>query len=482
MLKAMPYQSPESLGISSNAIGQFLDCAQKEQFGLHSVILIRHGKTALECYFKPYAENQVHILYSLSKSFTSTAVGFAVQEGLLTIEDRVMDFFPDILPCEPCGYMKQVKLRHLLCMASGHSEEPPAFEGENWVYNFLTSYIDKEPGSIFTYNTAATYMISAILQKVTGQRVLEYLRPRLFEPLGFSDKTWWEKSPEGIDCGGFGLNVTARDLAKFGQFYLQRGKWNGKQLLNADWIDLATSKQIDNYGELDWGCGYGFQFWRCQPEGVYRGDGAFGQYCIVMPKQDAVIVINSSVVGSMQKTLDAVWNILLPAMKDEPLAEDIRAEQKLLTLCKNLQVPVSYRFRTPKIDVNGITFCLSENPLHLTKCTPHFGKRKDVILFEGAHGTLECTVHSGTFTANTLPAYEPDTNGIGDQIAALYLDRSAAGGWIDDTTYRLYLYGTYDTTADILELKFYLERRCMEIHFTCAGSFDSDNTTVFGIA
>ncbi len=480
MKNTLCYASAESLGISSNALVKFLERAKKENFGLHSVILQRHGKVAMEGYYKPYAPDETHILFSLSKSFTSTAIGFAVQEGLLSIEDKLVDFFPEYLPCEPCGYMKEVKVRNLLSMGSGHTVEPSVIKSPSWIYSFLTSYIEKEPGSIFTYNSAGTYMLSAIVQKVTGQTVSEYLKPRLFDPLGFSEKTWWQQSPEGIDCGGFGLNVTTRDLAKFGQFYLQRGNWNGEQLLNAEWVDLATSKQIDNYGTYDWGCGYGFQFWRCQPEGVYRGDGAFGQYCLVMPKQDAVLVINSSVMD-MQKTLDAVWEILLPAMEDAPLAEDAAAQAKLTALCEKLEVDAPYKFRTPKLEINGMTYRISNNPMGIQNMTVQFGQRKDVLEFDLPDGKFTCTVNCGRFTANKLPytAKEGDT---ANRVAAMYLDQSAKGGWVAEDTYKLYLYGTYDTGYRCITMKFNLPYRRVELQFEGRGSFGVGSGTAFGFA
>lgn len=483
MSKFFSYQAPEALGISSRAISRFLQTAQRENFGLHSAILLRHGKTALECYFKPYAKDSVHILYSLSKSFTSTAVGFAVQERLLSLDDKLVDFFPDKLPCAPCGYMQQVTLENLLCMASGHSEEPPALEGKDWVYNFLTSYIDHEPGSLFTYNTAGTFMIAAIVQKVTGMTVTEYLKPRLFDPLGFSSDTCWEQSPDGIDCGGYGLHITTRDLAKFGQFLLQRGVWDGKQLLDEAWVDRATAKHIDNYGELDWGCGYGFQFWRCQPDGVYRGDGAFGQYCIVMPKQDAVLVINSSV-QDMQKTLTAVWEILLPAMSDAPLPKDKDAENALLNLCTGLKVPVQVESPVGRTDINGITYRLSENQAKLTGIRAVFGEGQDTLYLIRADSTFVCTVRHGDFTRNTVPFDPKEWEQLSEnnrKVYSLYHEVNAAGGW-DNGSYRLYLYGAHDTCVDVIELKFSCDRRAVELHYRHTGEFDAFDTAVYGIA
>ena len=184
--------------------------------------------------------------------------------------------------------------------------EPPRPETQSWVKSFLTHPVPFKPGTHFLYNTSGTYMLSAIVQKVTGKTLLEYLTPRLFEPLGI-DKPTWETSPQGISCGGFGLSIRTEDIGKFGQLYLQKGKWNGKQLVAESWVEAATSRQIANGNNpnSDWNQGYGYQFWRCR-HGAYRGDGAFGQYCVVLPEQDAVIVITAGV-----KDMQAVMNLIL---------------------------------------------------------------------------------------------------------------------------------------------------------------------------
>jgi hypothetical protein len=195
-----------------------------------------------------------------------------------------------------------------------------------------------KPGTHFLYNTSATYMLSAIVQKVTGQTVLDYLRPRLFDPLGIENPTW-EMSPEGISTGGYGLCICTEDIARFGQLYLQRGKWEGRELVSEAWIAAATARQTSNGSNpnSDWDQGYGYQFWRCR-HGAYRGDGAFGQYCIVIPDLDAVIAITSGV-RNMQSVLDLIWDKLLPAMKSRPLPPDEEMNKKLLHRLKNLTIP-----------------------------------------------------------------------------------------------------------------------------------------------
>jgi CubicO group peptidase (beta-lactamase class C family) len=261
------------------------------------------------------------MLYSLSKSFTSTAVGIAVAEGKMTVDDLVLSYFPEHAPAEPSVHLKAMRVRDLLRMATGHHAEPAVQFETNWIGTFLAQEVAHKPGTFFLYNTPATFMLSAMVQKATGSTVLDYLRPRLFEPLGIIDPSWGT-SPEGITLGGYGLSVRTEDIARFGQLYLQKGLWQGRQLVAAEWIEAATSRQIANGSNprSDWDQGYGYQFWRCR-HNAYRGDGAFGQYCIVLPDQDAVVAITSGV-RDMQAVLNLVWDRLLPAMRGAALPDN----------------------------------------------------------------------------------------------------------------------------------------------------------------
>jgi len=332
---ALPRSTPEAQGIASTAILAFLDGAEQQVDSLHSVMLLRHGHVVAEGWWAPYNPRSPHELYSLSKSFTSTAVGFAVSEGRLSIDDTVLSFFPDDAPVDPGNQLRAMRVRDLLCMSTGHQTEPSAAPDVVSARSFLAQPVPFKPGTHFVYNTAATFMQSAIVQKVTGQTVLDYLRPRLFEPLGISNPTW-QTNFQGISLGGYGLSVCTEDIARLGQFYLQKGRWHGKQLLPAAWIEMATARQVSNGSnpKSDWDQGYGFQFWRCR-HGAYRGDGAFGQYCVVMPDQDAVLAITSGL-GDMQAVLNLAWDHLLPAMKERKLRKNTEARSTLTRRLQNL--------------------------------------------------------------------------------------------------------------------------------------------------
>jgi hypothetical protein len=244
------------------------------------------------------------------------------------VDDEVLKFFPDDAPAEPGKNLKAMRVSDLLRMSTGHQAEPSLRTEERWTKVFLAQAVPHKPGTHFLYNTAATYMLSAIVQKATGLTVLDYLRPRLFEPLGIEHPSWGT-SPQGVTLGGYGLSIRTEDIARFGQLYLQKGQWRGKQLVPEAWVEAATARQTSNGSnpKSDWDQGYGYQFWRCR-HGAYRGDGAFGQYCIVLPEQDAVIAITSGV-KDMQSVLNLVWEKLLPAMKPAPLAADDDARKAL---------------------------------------------------------------------------------------------------------------------------------------------------------
>ena len=324
----LPRSTPEAQGVSSSAVLSFVEAADKSIDSLHSFMLVRHGHVVAEGWWSPYGAQSPHSLYSLSKSFTSTAVGLAIAEGKLSLDDEVLKFFPEDAPSKPSKNLKEMRVSDLLRMSTGQQSEPPRTPDQPWTKTFLSQPVPFKPGTHFLYNTSGTYMLSAIVQKATGMTVLDYLRPRLFEPLGIEHPTW-ETSPQGISAGGFGLSIRTEDIARFGQLYLQRGKWQGKQLVPEAWVEAATARQTSNGSkpDSDWDQGYGYQFWRCR-HGAFRGDGAFGQFCVVMPEQDAVIAITSGV-KDMQAVLNLVWDKLLPAMKPSALPADDAAGKKL---------------------------------------------------------------------------------------------------------------------------------------------------------
>jgi CubicO group peptidase (beta-lactamase class C family) len=331
--------TPEAQGISSQAIREFVGAVDKIDT-LHSFMLVRHGRVIAEGWWKPEAADKPHVLYSLSKSFTSTAVGLAVQDGKLSLDDSVLKFFPADAPATVSDNLRAMTVRDLLTMTCGHDTEPKAVGGSPSVKQFLAHPVPHQPGTHFQYNTMGSYTLSAIVTKVTGQTTLDFLKPRLFEPLGIEHPEW-ASSPEGNSLGGYGLKLRTEDIAKFGQLNLQKGQWNGQRLVPESWIAQATKKQVPNDQEshakmgVDWQQGYGFQFWRCT-HNAFRGDGAGGQLCVVIPDQDVVIAITADT-GNFQGEMNAIWDKLYPAFQTDPLPEDADGQKRLNQVIANLE-------------------------------------------------------------------------------------------------------------------------------------------------
>jgi len=364
----LPRSTPEKEGVPSQAIIDFINTANKSTSEFHSFMILRHGKVISEGWWNPYSPNLVHTLYSVSKSFTSTAIGFAVSEGKLSVNDKVISFFPDKLPDTISPYLAELKIKDLLTMSTGQFPEPTdtVRNSNDWVKTFLAQPFVYKPGTKFRYSSVATYMLSAIIQKVTGQKTIDYLSTRLFKPLGISGADW-ETDPDGVNTGGWGLRLHTEDLAKMGQFYLQQGKWKGKQLLPESWIAEATSKKIveevdDTTGayENDWLQGYCYQFWRCT-HNCFRADGAYGQYIVVMPEKDAVVAITAES-GDLQGELSLVWQYLLPAFGDKPLPVNKSKNNELKKIAASLALPVFDKSESTDVSYfSGKEYILEKN-------------------------------------------------------------------------------------------------------------------------
>ncbi|MGH3488812.1 MAG: serine hydrolase domain-containing protein, partial [Actinopolymorphaceae bacterium] len=318
----LPARSPAAQGVDASGIGRFLDAIEAApDIEPHSLMVLRHGHLVASGWWAPYSPDRLHLLYSLSKSFTSTAASFAVAEGLVHLDDPVVSYFPEFEAEITDPRSRAMLVRHVASMASGHDaetmERAVALDPEEIVHGFLLLPPDREPGTVFAYNQPATYSLATIVQKVTGQTLTEYLRPRLLDPLGIGDVVW-RQHPAGRDVGFSGLHATTDAIARLGLLYLQGGVWEGKQVLPAAWVAEATRSHVSNGVEpnSDWAQGYGFQFWMSRHG--YRGDGAYGQFCVVLPEHDAVIAMTAATV-EMQALLDAMWEHLVPALGAAPL-------------------------------------------------------------------------------------------------------------------------------------------------------------------
>jgi len=449
----LPRSTPESMGVSSDAIIKYLQEANSSGLEHHGFMFLRHGKVIAEAYWKPFESHQVHTLYSLSKSFTSTAVGLAIQEGKIKLTDKVISFFPDLLPEVVSDNLAKMEIKHALNMATGHIVDTiPAMraaQNVSWVRTFLARPVDKEPGTHFLYNTGSTYILSAIVSKVTGQPIQEYLSSRLYKPLGITQSDW-ELSPEGFNLGGYGLRVTADDIARFGQLYLQKGTWEGKQIISETYVNEATSSHIAfNPGDGDWSQGYGYQFWRCKP-GFYRGDGAFGQYCIVMPQYDTVLVLNSESTD-MQKQMTMMWNTLLPGIQTQPLADNKNKQDELNQMIKGLALPAQLGMGDSKISksLNGKSFQLKENQWAWSTLQINSGNKGGNLLLKGNRESVEIPFSWNEWKVNGYRIVNPFSNDYRSQVNS---NVAATGGCTPDGTLKIRLKYTEGIHGDLLTI------------------------------
>jgi CubicO group peptidase (beta-lactamase class C family) len=303
-MNLLPASSPAAQGVLAEGIEVFLDALESApEVEPHSLMVLRHGYVVAAGWWWPYTADRPHLLYSLSKIFTATATGLAVGEGLVGLDDPVVSYFPELASRVTDRRARSMLVRHLASMASGHTEDTAGRvfgtgDGDP-VLNFLLVPPEREPGSVFAYNQPATYTLAAIVQRATGGSLVHYLRRRLFDKLGATELSWLQ-SPPGRDIGYSGLYATTETVALLGQLYLQGGKWQGEQLLARSWVREATRAQVptrigDASGAMaltgDGALGYGYQFWMSQHG--YRGDGAYGQYCLVLPDEDAVVVMTA---------------------------------------------------------------------------------------------------------------------------------------------------------------------------------------------
>ena len=283
--------TPESQGISSDlfaALLRELDASKDTE--MHHFMALRHGKVICECNFAPYPKGMWHITHSMCKSITGMAIGMLIEEEKLKLDENIYDIFPDHINAFSKIFRPVITVENLLTMTSGITfNESGIVSGNDWLGSFLNASVNGKPGTEFQYNSLNTYVLSAIVTKRTGETLTEYLTPRLFGPLGIT-KYYWETCPKGITKGGWGLFLCAEDMAKLGQLYLQRGKWNGQQLVSEYWIEISTARHLKTQNDT---YGYGYQLWMEQRPGSFEYNGMLGQNVIIYPDMDMVLVTNA---------------------------------------------------------------------------------------------------------------------------------------------------------------------------------------------
>jgi CubicO group peptidase (beta-lactamase class C family) len=375
--------SPESLGIPSQAILNFLNRIDAERINMHGFLLIRHNDIAAEGYWAPWTADRKHRMYSISKSFVALAVGLMIGEGKLALDDKVAPFFPEKLPANLHPWHAAATVRDLLMMSTAHSVNSYTQADPDWVWTFFNRPATHPAGTIFAYDTAATVVLTAIVEKLSGMPFLDYMRPRFLDRIGFSKDAWCVRTPEGGSWGGSGVICTLRDMAKVALTCLNEGRWGDEQLLPADYVRAATSKQIDN--SIRGSEGYGYQIWREKENGfAFRGMGS--QYAFCFPDKDFVFTCIADTQGAPAGSPipDVMYEEIFPHLADGPLPEDPAAFAALSDKIARLAVlPLPGDHDAPvRAAVDGAWYALEENPMGITRTR---------LSFQGDQGIWEYT-------------------------------------------------------------------------------------------
>jgi CubicO group peptidase (beta-lactamase class C family) len=439
MPRSLPRSTPTDQGVDPAAILSFLDALdERPDIEMHSLMVVRHGRVVAEGWWAPYSAGRPQLLYSLSKSFTSTAAAFAQAEGLFDLDDTVVSHFREFAADITDPRSRSVTVRHLASMASGHTrdtlDEALARDPEEPVRGFLLIPPDRDPGTVFAYNQPCTYTLASIIARNAGMPLTRYLRPRLFDPLGIGH-VGWHTFPPGREQGFSGLHARTEDIAKLGLLYLRHGQWGSTQLIPGEWVAGATSAQVSNSENTtpDWQQGYGYQFWMSRHG--YRGDGAFGQFCVILPEQDAVIATTAYALD-MQAMLDAMWTHLLPGLA---AASPGAADDQLSARLASLELPAS-----PGAPAPGDRGPWTSGPFGIT-AGPAGTPAQPFLSTQVLLTSIEVAQRTDGWQLSLI---EPDNAltfpvGSGGWNVSDHADRhgdtipvAASGGWLDDQTLR----------------------------------------------
>jgi len=352
--------TPEEVGISSLQVKKCIAELMHERTHMHGFMAARHGKVFTECWWEPYSSELVHSNHSLGKSYTATAIGIALMEKKLSLDEKMVTIFANEIAeakIKPPELMKKITIKHVLSMTNGMEHHPAMTSG--WILDYFRTPMEYEPGTKFMYNSSGACMLAAIIKKKTGENLKEYLTPRLFKKIGINEKRFvWLKWPDGIDAEPCTF-ATTEDNLRLAMLYMNGGKWNGEQLVDSDFIKDALSVQINTeYApeQKDGRCGYGYQLWACSIPGVYRFDGGQGQYGIIWPEKELVIALHQGAIVPYgpQQTLDVLYDELLNQIEEDPLPKDDKSYEELLFFEKAMNVGKDQPNKiTPSVDLTG---------------------------------------------------------------------------------------------------------------------------------
>ncbi|MGI6561071.1 MAG: serine hydrolase domain-containing protein [Clostridia bacterium] len=461
-----PANSPESVGIPSKAVLEFLEGIDRDRTCMHGFLLVRHGLIAAEGYWAPYHKDSMHRMYSVSKSFVSLAIGLMIDEGKLSLNDPVSKFLPDKCPENLHPYTAQATVRDLLMMATQNPRNSYGRGDKDWAATFFHMNPTHPSGTIFSYDTAATVVLNTIVERISGMPFLEYMRPKLLDPIGFTKEAWCIKTPEGTSWGGSGVLCKLRDMAKLAYVCLNKGKWGDKQLISKEYIEAATSKQIDNSNiAIETREGYGYQIWREKNNGFsFRGMGSQLAYCF--PDKDFIFACISDTQGAgptgfgIQKHFERLFE----KISDEPLPEDPESLAKLNEKIKSLHILPEYgALHSSYVDkINGVWYELNENPMNITRTRLIFEGDEGVWEYENASGFKSLRFGIGKKVAGHFPQTNYYMEQIGKESGIPYKCLASAA-WVEEHKLNMLVYIT-DIYLGTLKITFSFKNNDIAIY------------------
>ena len=460
----LPRSTPEEQGVPSKALVALFDSLHALPLtDMHAVVVMRHGKVIGEMYPKPYAPEYRHTMYSYSKTFVGIAVGLAIEDNRLRLDDRVAAIFPELLPDSVSKDLADMTVRHLLTMASGVKPDwNMRSRGKEWIRTFLSKPV-KAPGTQYAYDSMVSYMLAAVVQKVTGKKLTEYLQERVFTPMNVTE--WaWEESPEGVNTGGWGVHIQPESLAKFGQLILNEGRWEGKQLVSAEWIREMCKKHRETGREV-----YGYHIWHCGGhDGAVRADGALGQYVISVLDKDMVVVMTEATLGNGRDQRRLIWDVLLPHIQDEPLPANKKDYQALLKKQEGYKLAEVKGKASSAFASNweNKTIELGKNTFGWKSLKLNFGKKQVTLTVTETNGkTYELPFGYQQWMTTAFDAYPPYSITPVDRFKGLEGPYYASGSYAWISKEELQLKAHYVNWVSALEMTFRLkEGGDVELH------------------
>jgi len=439
--------TPESVGIPSKAISAFLKDLSDSRFNMHSVLILRHGKLVTEAYREPYDQDRKHRMFSISKTFTALAAGLLIDEGKLSLTDKIVSFFPEYCP-EPINpLLASATVYDMLTMQDPHDHTTHGFGiKENWLESWFITPPDHPPGTVFQYNTTSTNLIASIIERITGQKMMDYMYPRLLTPIGFSEGCTCGETPDGDSFGGSAVFCTPRDLAKLAQFVMDEGIHEGKQLINGDFIRDLRSKQVDNslMGiSVEGMFGYGYFTWHLRNNG-FAFFGIHGQFAIGFPDKKLLVVTTGNTTDHyanendilLSQFLDRLFYNLYPRLSDNPLPNDTEAQAELDSLLILPHMLVQGTVSSPIIvEVAGKTYKMHPNKSGWKTVRFEFSADEGKLCYSNRRGDKEIVFGIGKSIPFQFPE-EPDRAANID----LPYDTHTNAAWIDNRTLAVSIY------------------------------------------